>query len=262
MGPCLERQNRRVVRSHHALRAACGAGSEHQVRRVVRLDQRLAFGLRIGACLGGQLHEGRPVHVGTRQHSVARHDDGLQRCRAQSCEQIGVVATQKIADAEKHARAAAVQNVGGFLALHAGVERHEHATCGMHAAGRDDPFAHVGQPDRDAVALLHAERHEGPCGLASLLEQACVADGFFAFDDGGMLVAITRGHFGQHLRQGLLLERIVVVQGVRHGWNHSGNLMRSLSLVGTDWQDRIHFLDRSLASSTSLWRMWTEPSCT
>src|SRR5574344_3087823 len=43
---------------------------------------------------------------------------------------------------------------------------------------------------------------------------------------------------------------------------YSGNLARSFSLVGTDWQARVQFLDKSLASSTSLCRGWTEPSCT
>ncbi|MPN41979.1 hypothetical protein SDC9_189534 [bioreactor metagenome] len=83
----------------------------------------------------------------------------------------------------------------------------------MHTAGGDDPLACVGQPDRDAIPLLHAQRHEGARRLARQPKQLGIADGLPRFDD-GRVAPITRRHFGQHLRQGLLL---VLVNSVRHG---------------------------------------------
>ena len=67
---------------------------------------------------------------------------------------------------EDELRAAAADDVAGFLVLEPRVDGDQDAPGGEQAEGGDDPLGGVGGPDGDAVAFLDARLPVGACRLA------------------------------------------------------------------------------------------------
>ncbi|GAA2556289.1 hypothetical protein GCM10010409_34650 [Mycolicibacterium diernhoferi] len=73
-------------------------------------------------------------------------------------------------------RAAAGDDVRGFLGLEPGVHRDDHSPGGDHAEGGDEPGRGIGRPDRDPVTLADPELGERPGGTADPVRQFDVTE--------------------------------------------------------------------------------------
>ena len=88
---------------------------------------------------------------------AAQHDDLLECGHvARAADELDVVGVEEVGDGEEHARACGAQDVGRFVALEAGVERHHDRAAPVRAFRGEDPLGDVVGPDRDPVAGLDA----------------------------------------------------------------------------------------------------------
>ena len=194
--PDAERPNRWPVRRHHPLGAAGGAGGKHQVSSAVSRERLLAcldlrrWHLRADGQKVVPRHIARVAGVGHK--ATAQHHDVLQRRRALAVQLRRKVLPQKVANAKQQLGAAALQNVGRFAALHAGVERHQHRASGVRTAGGHNPLVQIRCPQRDAVAGLHAQRNQRARHGLAVLQQLGIGDGGVTVNDGRLLWVLLR----------------------------------------------------------------------
>ena len=185
-----------AVCRHHALGAAGGAGGEHQVGGAIGAQGLLTrFDLRgrhQAACVQ-KIVPGQFVRaVGAGRLATAQHHGVRKRGGALAVQQRGIVLAQKVTNAEQHLGAAALQNVGRFAALHAGVERHQHRAGGMRAAGGQNPLVQVGRPDGHTVPGLHVQRNQRTCYSLAAFQQVGIAQRRVAVHDGQLLRVLLR----------------------------------------------------------------------
>ncbi len=129
---------------HRALRAAGRARGEDDVRDVGAVHGTLERGTA-GQKIGFQLDDRYPRRRGVvlAEESLL-HQDGLRR--------------------------AAGDDVGRFVGLEPGVDRHQHPTRGQQPERRDDPLRRIGRPDRDPIALIDTQISESACGATYSLD--------------------------------------------------------------------------------------------
>ena len=178
--PRVVRADGRLVAQHRALGHAGGAGGEQDVAQVVGPD-RGGPGRDIGPVdLAGPFEE-----VGPRRRAVARgapqHDDLVERGGfAGGAQQGDVVGVEEVGDREEDAGSRGAQDVGGFVALEPGVERHDHRARPVHRAGGHDPLVDVRRPDRDPVTRLDAGGDQRGGGLVDPCEEVAEAPAHLA----------------------------------------------------------------------------------
>ncbi|MNN55323.1 hypothetical protein D3C81_1701930 [compost metagenome] len=77
-------------------------------------------------------------------------------------EQRRVVNVEKTLLDKQHSATATLQHIGGFLPLHACVDRHQHRTGALNAQRSEDPVGTVWRPDCDPITRLDPQGHQAP----------------------------------------------------------------------------------------------------
>ena len=163
-----------VVRQRRALRRARGAGGELDVDRVVELQRRAEVGERLplivaggtgdvveiqhaGRLLGPETNDGLELGQTVRPQLPRFRPVDLGRARPERGE-IVVVAVSRRED--QRPAAGFLDRIVEFVRAVGGIDVDQDEASERRAELRQHPFARVGRPDADAVALLKAERHE------------------------------------------------------------------------------------------------------
>ncbi|MCY1529761.1 hypothetical protein D9M68_649260 [compost metagenome] len=189
-GPAIDGAQVLRVRGHHALGASGGARGEHDVHRRVAAHAGLALRERRHVRLLRQRKEAIPRQLAVGQRpALPRPQDHqpLQRGGLVRCQHLRIAFAEEVVDAEQQARTAVGQHGAGFGALHARIERHQRGAHAVRGQRRDDPFGEVRRPYRNAVARLHAERHQRAARLDPAGVQRGVAQAQPVFLDGDAL---------------------------------------------------------------------------
>jgi len=126
------------------------------------------------------------------------------RCGRSSPASSGV---EEIVDGQQRPRTRLVEDIGCFIALEPGVERHHHAARGLRADAGEDPFGAVWCPDRDTIALCQPCAGEGARDLLRFGPQAGEGHNARAVNDRRLVAETARGGFcdggnGHRLRFG------------------------------------------------------------
>ncbi|MNQ55716.1 hypothetical protein D3C85_698160 [compost metagenome] len=172
------------VGAHDALGLAGGAGREQQIGQIPRPDRQRPLAGSHATDHRAPGKKAGPVQVpGLLWLRRAEQRHMLQAGRAQG-RQLGlVINTQELALEQQHPGLATQQNIRGLGAFHAGVDRHQHGPCAMHAQGGNDPVTAVRRPDRHPLARLDAQRHQAAADRQGHGRQVAIIGGNAVFFD-------------------------------------------------------------------------------